>query len=112
MMRLDGKFNGQQIVPKSVVADIRRGGSQEDFAKAGMKLLPNWSYRDMWWVSHNDHGAYLARGVHGQGIYVDPKAEMVIVRYASHPLAGSSNFDPTTLPAYQAVAEHLMATSL
>ncbi|MCY1371898.1 6-aminohexanoate-dimer hydrolase [compost metagenome] len=112
MMRLDGKFNGQQIVPKSVVADIRGGGSQADFAKAGIKLLPNWSYRDMWWVSHNDHGVYLARGVHGQGIYVDPKAEMVIVRYASHPLASGAHFDPTTLPAYQAVAEHLMATSL
>jgi CubicO group peptidase (beta-lactamase class C family) len=111
MMRLDGKFNGQQIVPKNVVADIRGGGSQADFAKAGIKLLPNWSYRDMWWVSHNDHGVYLARGIHGQGIYVDPKAEMVIVRYASHPLASGAHFDPTTLPAYRAVAEHLMATS-
>ena len=65
----------------------------------------------MWWVSHNDHGAYTARGIHGQGIYVDPKAEMVIVRYASHPLASGDNFDPTTFPAYQALAEHLMATT-
>ncbi|MFC5698038.1 serine hydrolase domain-containing protein [Pseudomonas sp. GCM10022186] len=112
MMRLDGRFNGQQIVPKEVVADIRAGGSTEHFAKAGMALLPNWSYRDMWWVSNNEHGAYSARGVHGQAIYIDPTAEMVIVRYASHPLAGSSNFDPTSLPAYHALAKHLMAKSL
>ncbi|NNA48888.1 serine hydrolase domain-containing protein [Pseudomonas lactis] len=111
MMRLNGKFNGQQIVPPNVIADIRGGGSQESFAKAGEKLMPNWSYRNMWWVSHNDHGAYTARGIHGQGIYVDPKAEMVIVRYASHPLASGDNFDPTTFPAYQALAEHLMATT-
>ncbi|MCK3840525.1 MULTISPECIES: serine hydrolase [Pseudomonas] len=112
MMRLGGKFNGQQIVPKSVIADIRGGASQQDFAKAGYELLPNWSYRDMWWVSHDTHGVYSARGLHGQSMYIDPKAKMVIVRYASHPLARSLNFDPTTLPAYRAVANHLMANSL
>jgi hypothetical protein len=51
----------------------------------------------------------MARGVHGQACYVDPKAEMSIVRFASHPLAGNVNIDPTSLPAYQALADHLMA---
>jgi hypothetical protein len=108
MMRLDGRFNGQQIVPKSVVEDIRRGASREDFAKAGYKLLPGWSYRDMWWVSHNEHGAYSARGIHGQVIYIDPEAEMVIARFGSHPLAANVHVDPTSLPAYHALAKHLM----
>ena len=63
----------------------------------------------MWWVTHNDHGAYSARGVHGQAVYIDPRAEMVIARYASHPLASNANFDPTSLPAYDALAKHLMA---
>ena len=40
----------------------------------------------MWWVSHNAHGAFTARGIHGQAIYIDPAAEMVIARFASHPL--------------------------
>jgi CubicO group peptidase (beta-lactamase class C family) len=109
MMRNDGRFNGQQIVPKAVVDDIRRGGDKALFAKAGYALLPGWSYRDMWWVSHNDHGAFAARGVHGQAIYVDPKAEMVIARYASHPLAANANNDPTTLPAFDAMGRYLMA---
>lgn len=108
MMRNRGRFNGQQIVPESVVADIEKGGSKEDFAKAGYALLKGWSYRDMWWVSHNEDGAYLARGIYGQGIYVDPKAEMVIVRYASHPIAPNAANDPITLPAYAAVAKELM----
>ena len=67
-----------------------------------------WSYRDMWWVSHNEHGAYAARGIHGQTIYIDPKAEMVIARFASHPVAANAALDPTSLPAYAALAEHLM----
>jgi CubicO group peptidase (beta-lactamase class C family) len=109
MMRLDGRFNGQQIVPKAVVDDIRRGADKAHFAKAGYALLPGWSYRNMWWVTHNEHGAYSARGVHGQLIYIDPKAEMVIARYASFPLAANPNIDPTSLPAYHALARHLIA---
>ena len=109
MMRLDGRFNGQQIVPKAVVDDTRRGGDAARFALAGYATLPDWSYRNMWWISHNDHGAYTARGIHGQAIYIDPKAEMVIARFASHPLAANVNLDPMSLPAYHAVARHLIA---
>jgi CubicO group peptidase (beta-lactamase class C family) len=108
MMRLDGRFNGQQIVPKAVVDDTRRGGDAARFALAGYATLPRWSYRNMWWVSHNEHGAYTARGIHGQAIYIDPKAEMVIARFASHPLAANVNLDPMSLPAYHAVAKHLI----
>jgi CubicO group peptidase (beta-lactamase class C family) len=62
----------------------------------------------MWWIFHNKHEVYAARGVHGQTIYVDPTANMVIVRFASFPVASNSRIDPTSLPAYQAVAEYLM----
>jgi len=109
MIRNNGVANGRQVVPAMAVADIRRGASQADFAKAGYKQLPGWSYRNMWWVTHNEHGAFAARGVHGQTIYIDPKAEMVIARFASHPVAGNAAIDPTSLPAYHAVAKHLMA---
>lgn len=110
LMRLGGRMGGKQILPEAAIADIVRGARKEDFAKAGYATLPGWSYRNQWWVSHNAHGAYTARGIHGQAIYVDPKAEMVISRFASHPMAGNANFDPTSLPAYQALAEHLMRT--
>jgi CubicO group peptidase (beta-lactamase class C family) len=108
MMRLGGRWQGQQIVPTAAIDDIRRGGDRELFAKAGYKTLPGWSYRSMWWISHNGDGAYCARGVHGQLIYIDQKAEMVIVRFASHPMAANVNLDPTSLPAFEAVAKHLM----
>jgi CubicO group peptidase (beta-lactamase class C family) len=110
MMRLGGRFNGRQIIPSAVIEDIRRGGNKDHFALAGYNLLPGWSYRNMWWVSHNEHGAFTARGIHGQAIYIDPAAEMVIARFASHPLGANANLDPTSLPAYQAVAKHLMTT--
>lgn len=107
MIRNDGFFNGRQILPAAAVADIRRGGDPAAFAQAGYSLLAGWTYRDMWWVTHNAHGAFAARGVHGQALYIDPEAEMVIARFASHPVAGNAANDPTSLPAYQALARHL-----
>ncbi|RZI87764.1 MAG: class C beta-lactamase-related serine hydrolase, partial [Variovorax sp.] len=77
-MRNGGKAaDGQQAIPAAAVADIVRGGDKAKFAKGGYALLPGWSYRDMWWITNNEHGAYMARGIHGQSIYIDPKAEMV-----------------------------------
>ena len=108
MMRLGGYYNGQQIVPASVVAKIRAGGSASAFASAGYKALPGASYKSQWWVNHNAHGAFNARGIHGQAIYIDPTAEMVIVRFASHPKASNVHLDSISLPAYQAIAERVM----
>jgi CubicO group peptidase (beta-lactamase class C family) len=109
MMLCDGATSsGQQIVPASVIQDIRTGADKAHFKQAGLATLEGWSYRNMWWVSHNTHGAYMARGIHGQALYIDPTAKMVIARYASHPLAGNIHLDPCSLPAYHALAHHLM----
>lgn len=108
MMRNNGQAHGQQIVPKAVVDDIRKGGDKAAFPTSYV-TLPGWSYRDMWWVSHNEHGAFAARGIHGQTVYIDPKAEMVIARYASFPMPANAFNDPTSLPAYHALAKHLLA---
>ena len=110
MMRLHGHYNGQQIVPAAVIDDIRAGGDRERFAGAGYTQLPGWSYRRMWWVSHNEHAAFTARGIHGQAVYIDPAAAMVVARFASHPQGANLHLDPTSLPAYHALAKHLLET--
>lgn len=108
LIRNHGRWDGTQVLPARAIEEIAAGGNQAVFAKSGHSGLPGWSYRDMWWHTGNAHGAFAARGVHGQTIYIDPKAEMVIVRFASHPLAANSANDPTSLPAYEAVARYLM----
>ncbi|MBS0242457.1 MAG: serine hydrolase [Proteobacteria bacterium] len=107
-MRCRGAFNGRQIVPERVVADIAKGGDPKKFPSATYPTLPGWSYRNQWWVSHDAHGVFMARGVHGQSIYVDPEAEVVIARYASHHIPGNVGNDPVTLPAFAAVAREMM----
>ena len=103
-----GQWQGEQVIPASAVASISGGGDPAKFAGAGYTTLPGGSYRSQWWALHNDNGAYSARGIHGQAIYIDPTAEMVIARFATYPISFNAAIDPTSLPAYQAVADYLL----
>ena len=109
LMLQKGAWNGKQILPSEVVASITSGGDRSKFSEAGYKTLPGGSYGSQWWSLHNANGAYSARGIHGQAIYIDPAAEMVIARFASHPISFNAAIDPNSLPAYQAVANYLMS---
>lgn len=95
MLRREGDWQGKQIIPASVVHEARTGGDPAKFPYTG---LAGYSYRNMWWVSHNELGAFEARGIHGQLLYVAPEAEMVIARFASHPMASGAAHNPITLP--------------
>ena len=108
LMLNKGEINGERLFPAAVVDNIEAGGDKEAFAKADYKQLTNGSYTSMWWLFNNPTPIYAARGVHGQTVYVDPAADMVIVRFASYPDASNGKIDPTSLPAYKAVANYLI----
>lgn len=112
MIRCNGRLNGRQVIPEAAARDIRSGGSnpesQAAFAKSDYTRLKGWSYRDMWWITNNEHGSFMARGVYGQAIYIDPEAEMVIARFSSNRNASNTYNDPYSLPAYAAIADYLI----
>jgi len=108
MLRNKGYFNGKQIIPATVFYDIIENADNSTFDNDSYPNLKGWGYRNMWWVTNNKNKAFCARGVYGQTIYIDPTAEMVIVRLASNTVASNSANDPYSLPAYQAIANYLM----
>lgn len=102
MIRKGGRWNGQQIVPPAAIKAIMTPGDVQAFATAKYPGLDGGSYASQWW--HRASGQTMAVGIHGQGIYIDPKAEMVIARFGSFPVATNRVINPTTLPAYDAIA--------
>ena len=109
MLRNRGKVGNKQVIPEEAVELVSKGGDQNAFAKSEeYPRLKGWSYHNFWWITNNTHGAYMARGVHGQAIYIDPAAKMVIVRFASNPLSSNKYIDPISIPAYEAIAEYLL----
>ncbi|MGY4501418.1 CubicO group peptidase (beta-lactamase class C family) [Bradyrhizobium sp. GM24.11] len=104
LMRREGEWNGRQLIPASVVDEVQKG---DDPAKLSSALLPGYSYKGMWWVSHNELGAFEGRGVFGQRLYIAPKAEMVVARFSSHPVATNAANDEITLPQMLALGRML-----
>jgi len=109
MVRNYGRAGGQQIVPRGWIEDILRNGDQGPWlaTEAAAKFLPAGRYRSQWYMIGNDSGAYCAIGIHGQWIYIDPKAEMVIVKVSSQPLPLDDGTDRLLLAAFDAIARHL-----
>ncbi|RKE25779.1 hypothetical protein B0G76_7335 [Paraburkholderia sp. BL23I1N1] len=86
MMRLDGTWQGRQIVPRAVVSDIRRGGDRAAYAASGSTFKrPGGSYRNQWWVHHDRYDSFSGNGHFGQCLWIAPKGETVIARFASDP---------------------------
>ena len=107
MLRLDGRFNDQQIIAPEVLASIRQGADREAFKAAGRPWQEGYSYRNQFWIGHNADGAYEALGVHGQMIHINPAVGLVVVRLSSHPVASSGFTFPHTRPALEALANLL-----
>lgn len=105
MLRLGGRYRGQQIIPAAAVVAIVKGGDPAAFAHYKYPGFDGGNYGSQWW--HRASGQFAAIGIHGQGIYIDPKAEMVIARFASFPVASNVEINPTTIPAYDALAAML-----
>ena len=105
MMWLGGHWNGKQIVPAAVVERIFAGGDPAAFVACQYTGNLDGNYGSQWW--HRAGGQLMAMGVHGQGIYVDRAAGVVIARLGSHPVASNRGNAAVTTPAYDAVVAAL-----
>lgn len=104
MLRNDGFYNGQQIVPASWVRDTRLGNDElrELFGTSDYRgLLPNGHYRNQVWADR-ESDEIMCIGIHGQSIYIDRSKQLVCVKLSSHPT-------PTDLGLYGATYRALRA---
>ncbi|SHG07772.1 hypothetical protein SAMN04487965_3270 [Microbulbifer donghaiensis] len=113
MMLNNGNFNGKQVVPKSVVDTIAKGGSIEAF-DAGpdsddiVHKKGEWSYRGQWWVKHTPGmEAFMAIGVHGQWIYIDRNHDIAIVKVSSMPVSKDTYLDGYNLEGFYGIVKYL-----
>jgi CubicO group peptidase (beta-lactamase class C family) len=105
MMRLGGVANGRRILGQDWVTDTINGGSTDAWAQSkSVEWLPKGRYRRKWYQTGEASGAFFALGIHGQWLYVDPAAEMVIAKFSSQPVPVSNEMKRLNLALFDAVA--------
>jgi CubicO group peptidase (beta-lactamase class C family) len=105
MLRLGGVWHGQQIVPPAAVERIFKGGDPAAFVATKYPGNLDGNYGSQWW--HRAGGQTMALGIHGQAIYIDRSAGVVIARLGSHPVASNRGNMAVTVPAFDAMVAAL-----
>jgi CubicO group peptidase (beta-lactamase class C family) len=93
LVRDRGKYRGEQVIPAEwidatlALDDRLRGNMDANTKYAGD---PWEAYHNMWWVLDAERGEYAAVGIFGQVIYINRKADTVMVWFSSQPVASSA----------------------
>ncbi|TPV41004.1 serine hydrolase domain-containing protein [Bacillus dicomae] len=98
----NGEYNGKQILPSSITEDIKNVQEGELAVGPGASI----SYHNQWWIPHNEQGAFEVLGSYGQTLYIDPKANMVIVHFSSN-ATPSNDIHSTYSNMYVDITHHL-----
>ncbi len=101
-----GTADGRQVVPAAWIEDTRIGDPAL-FGPPFTEVLPRGAYRNQFWIPEPGKRAYMARGVFGQVIHIDPDHEMVTVKLSSWPEFRSPARSRTFLAAVTAIAAAL-----
>ena len=104
MMRQGGTSEGGRIVPQAWVEDTIHSGDAAAWQRGDMvNLFASGRYRNKWYQSGNAAQAYCGIGIHGQWLYVDPKAEVVIAKMSSQALPVDDPLDLDNVAFFEAL---------
>ena len=109
MLRNDGFYNDQQILPASWVRDTRLGNDElrELFAASDYHgLLPNGHYTNQVWADR-ESDEIMCIGIHGQTIYIHRSKQLVCVKLSSHPYPTDLGLWGATYRALRALAAQI-----
>ncbi|MBB3064151.1 serine hydrolase domain-containing protein [Limibacillus halophilus] len=109
MMLNGGELNQRRIVPAAWVEDCR-SGDHSKFGDIYRQTSPNGAYRNKWWINDIARGDFMARGVFGQMIYIDPEADFMAVKLSTWPDYLIPTFTRETLRSLVAIRQELAAT--
>ncbi len=105
LVRNRGAVEGRQVIPAAWIDDCRAGGSHDAWRRGeSAKDFPRGSYRNKWYSSGDDHATMLAIGIHSQYIYLDPVAEVTIVKLSSQDEPLRLDLDSVNFEAFARIA--------
>ena len=106
---LNARGESMQIVPQQWVFDSIKPDAPH--LQAGENNPASSSadgYGYQWWIPAGANDEFMARGIYGQYIYIDPDQELVIVKNSANPEYNdkSLNWGGKHLALFRAISEH------
>jgi CubicO group peptidase (beta-lactamase class C family) len=108
LMANDGAVDGKQVVPRDWVRRARGTDlPQLAVGALGPSGYSHYGYANQWWtLGHSSFDAFTGVGVHGQYLFVDPAAGVVIVKCSAWPTQDDEPRDRETIAALRRIADH------
>ena len=99
-----GMYNGQQILDRQWVLDSL--DISQEYAKPGANhdAYNAIGYGYQWWVPEGTQGEFMAIGVYGQWIYVNPEKDVIIVKTSADPDFMESGYELKHVEFFRTVA--------
>ena len=103
----NGNWNSKQLVASSWISD--------SVTPDAPHLLPTkyFGYGYQWWITDGDSREFMAMGVYGQYMYVNPETNTVIVKLSANPFYNDTSYAPSSdyvhLEMFRALAETALA---
>ena len=83
----DGAWNGRQIIPRQWLIEATTVAPGEEF-RAPRRATPYFGYGYQTWIFPGARRQFALLGIHGQSIFVDPAARLVLAHTAVRVKAG------------------------
>ena len=101
----NGNYNGEQILPKEWVQDSMDVSKEYSKPGANFDAYNAIGYGYQWWVPEGNEGEFLAIGVYGQWIYVNPTEQVIIVRTSADPNFMEKGYELKNVEFFRAIVK-------
>ncbi|MFJ8046003.1 serine hydrolase domain-containing protein [Kitasatospora sp. NPDC096147] len=110
LMARGGRAGGRQVVPEPWVERSRGTGLPHlEVGALGEGWPGGYGYANQWWTLGGPNRAFTGLGIHGQYLWIDPVADVVVVKTSAWPVADDPELDGETATALTALVERLAA---
>ncbi len=101
----DGNWEGEQILTEKWVKDSLDVSAEYSRPGANNDPYNEIGYGYQWWVPEGTQNEFMAIGVYGQWIYVNPSKQVIIVKTSADPNFTSKNYEPKHVEFFRAIAD-------
>lgn len=100
-----GNWEGEQILSEDWVKDSLDVSAEYSRPGANNDVYNEIGYGYQWWIPEGDQNEFMAIGVYGQWIYVNPSKQVIIVKTSADPDFTSKDYEPKHVEFFRAIAD-------